>query len=60
MMLYMIVSLDRLELPILVSEKAQDLADYLGTTTNNIYVRARYWEKHHNRSRIIRIEVDDD
>lgn len=71
MTLYMVVTQDEYELPLIVSESMRDIADYLGTSVDNAR-SAMYHEKKRVRenpvkkdgtmrvSRIQKVEVEEE
>ena len=60
MTLWLEVSQDDLELPLIVAHSAQELADKTGTNVDNVYKavsRVKKGEVH--RGRFVKVEIDD-
>ncbi|SCW67946.1 hypothetical protein SAMN05660484_02478 [Eubacterium ruminantium] len=61
MTIWMYVTLDEYELPVAVADTAAELAKMIGCTANNIYSAYTHYKKgRHKRSRVVKVEVEDD
>ena len=58
---WMQITHDEFELPVAVANTAQELADIVGTTKNNVQSATAHVRRGRNKwSRFIRVQVDDD
>lgn len=60
MILWLKVTADNLELPVAVADTARQLADMVGTTTNNIHSSISKSKSRGYRSQYIKVEIEED
>lgn len=60
MRLYMAVTADEYELPLIVSDKVKDIAKYSGTSESNVYYGINYdYSGKRKKMKFVRVEVND-
>ena len=60
MIIWMSVTSDKYELPIMWEESARKLADKIGIPRNYIHSAISNAKKHHQRCKYVKVEVEDD
>ena len=58
--IWMMVTLDEYELPLVVADSAGDLARILGTVPDNIYSNIHHCRAAGYRCKYVKVEVDDE
>lgn len=58
--IWMLVTLDEYELPLVVADSAGDLARILGTVPGNIYSNIHHCRAAGYRCKYVKVEVDDE
>lgn len=60
MKLYMAVTADEYELPLIVSDKIKDIAKYSGTSESNVYQGIYYdYSGKRKKMKFVRVDVND-
>ncbi len=60
MRLYMAVTADKYELPLIVSDKVKDIAKYSGTSERNVYQGIYYnYPGKRKKMKFVRVDVND-
>ena len=60
MIIWMLVTSDKYELPIMWGESARELADKIGVPRNYIHSAISNAKKQHQRCKYVKVEVEDD
>lgn len=60
MTLWLEITMDDLELPLVVASSTEELARKIGKTTNNIYSAISHARVRGHKSRYVKVEVEDD
>lgn len=58
--LYLKVTKDKYELPLMVTEGAQELADHEGVSVNTIYSSVSHYERGDQNSQYRRVRLEED